>query len=202
MKNFQEYSSVVIAGTWNASTFTPQWVGRNLFGSDNVEIEVPVSAFGPNRYSIDNVRFLGNENRLHFISRKHDRATLVEIETMVRKLPALLNHSPAIAIGFNFKYEDTIDEGLIQKVRSCLKDFDELEYPVEKMEIIRSFEIDGIRVNFRIESYPDKVRFDFNYNTNLSELAEIVNILDNKSLIEYMQLTEEFIKNKYEIEIK
>lgn len=97
--------SHVIVGSWNLAILNPQWVGTELFGGEQIDVEMEIGAARPSiRYIIGDVTVIPSPERVAFMSRNATDSAVASAENAARKLLQALPVTPIRAIGVNFGF--------------------------------------------------------------------------------------------------
>ena len=187
MKIIDGSCSLVIVGKWNRYLLTPEWVGKNLFHEETIEVEFPINRpdLAPRYKTKDNIMFLPAVHRCQFIAPEpYDDKILEKICVYSKKLIEILNHTPVSALGINLGFEASIDEFENIELFS-LSDSDALideDYVTKTIEIKRQFEINEKLVNLSITKTPDTISFDFNYHTDIDDTKNFTDLLSDDQM--------------------
>jgi len=196
--------SLVIVGKWNRYILNPSWVGKNLFGEEQIKVEFPVNNpdLPPRYVTADNIIFIPATHRINFIAQEpYSDKMLTKIGGMSRVLLQTLSHTPISAIGANFGFEQSSDKFESLNLFK-FHDSDKLadnELILKSSEIRREFEICNRLLNFKIIYNENKVTFDFNFHYNVSNSTEALDILVDTLLLENRDISFDILKKIYTI---
>jgi hypothetical protein len=204
MKIKSESYSLIIAGSWNRHIFTPEWVSRNIFKADQVQIEFPINAIGPLRFEYQKVRLIPAANRLLFIALDNQDETLKKIETMANSISDLLPHTPVTAFGINFGFVDNVANSVELLSIFNIADNERLSSvnaEIKLCMIQRKVIIDGTTILLTLSKDPSNMNFDFNFHFDIKALVELKTILITGKIIECRNLALKILKQAYEMEL-
>ncbi len=94
MEILPESLTFIIAGKWNKYILSHEWVAKNIFKEDNINVEFSMEPDLPFRYHKGNIRFIPTNNNVTFQALNHDRQTLDDIEEKAKNLISLLDKTP------------------------------------------------------------------------------------------------------------
>lgn len=115
MKAIRDAWNVVLAGNWNLAIFSPNWLSKNLFGSESITIEFPLVPGLPPRFTAEGVTVLPSTDCVMLAPKTLTDDALKRTEGMACKLLNLLPHTPISALGVNFGFlEKEPSEELLQ----------------------------------------------------------------------------------------
>ena len=108
--------TVVLAGAWNTSIFSPPWVGKHLFsGEKELGMEagmVPNAHFF--RYRAQGILVIPKDDRLIIGATAPQNEVLDQMEQAACKTLKLLPHTPLVGVGINFgSVEESPSEELL-----------------------------------------------------------------------------------------
>lgn len=206
MKIIEGSWSVVIVGKWNRYILTPEWVGKNIFEKEEIEVEFPINKpeLSP-RYKSDNIIFLPAIHRCQFIAQEpYDNNDLLEkICILSNKLVKILKYTPLSAIGVNFGFEEDISNFSRLEIFSLndQSDFSDQNFEISFTEIKRQLKINNKLLNLSLSHNNEKVFIDFNfhYTVDNAESAEI--ILSNKLFSENKAIVFNMLQEIYDLKI-
>lgn len=123
MKELRDNWNLRINGFWNVGIFSIGWLGKHIFDSNEIMLDVGLAARLPQRFTADNVTLIPSNNNLILVPSDFENTTLVHMEEMAYKLLNILMHTPISAVGFNFGYElDDSDPDILDMLPLLLKD--------------------------------------------------------------------------------
>jgi hypothetical protein len=105
--------TVVIRGHWNRMVFSPAWVARELFRTDEVEVLVPFSLKDPVIFRKDGLSIHVGDDRVMLTVSRPVVATLAIAEDMAKTILNILRHTPVAAFGINFRFKESPPSGAI-----------------------------------------------------------------------------------------
>lgn len=200
--------NIVIAGAWNPSIFNPLWLSKNLLEKEEeAGIAFPINDISlPIQISIPNVKIYPSAQRLEVKPDTENSFGLENSISVTKKIALLLQHTPVNGIGFNFSFADHEDITSIPS-KFDLQDSAKIKADIFKLKqtaIKRCYELSGKQKVLNLSIIYDKnsVQIMFNYHYEVSDMSEIIAILDEITPSERLSQVTEFIKNVYEIEIE
>lgn len=205
MKIKNESLSLIIVGNWNRNIFTPEWVSKNIYDTDQVQVEFPFNVIGPMRFEHQKIRLIPASNRLLFVALDDSVETLERMESMASKIGGLLPHTPVTAFGMNFGFSETIGNNISLLSIFSISDNEKLgEFGAEikTCQIARKIIIDGNTLNFSISKDTVDFVFDFNFHFDIKQLSDISTILTGKKINQFKDLASSILKNAYDLEFQ
>jgi hypothetical protein len=207
MKIVDGTCSFIIVGKWNRHILTPEWVAKNVFQTEKLEIQFPINQPDlPPRYkSSDNILFIPAVNRCQFIAQEpYDDGMLGKICRYVKSLVSILAYTPISGFGINFVFEEK-SENFKQLELFRLFDNDEIikkKYSAKVIDIKRQFQLDANNLlNFGISYKQDRVAFDFNFHYNATTPAEIEALTTEDLFVENKIKALDLMKDVYQLEL-
>ncbi|MBE7501909.1 MAG: hypothetical protein HS113_16750 [Verrucomicrobiales bacterium] len=100
--------NVVVLGEWNVAIFTPEWIGKNVFGlaeGTPISVEVPINVRAPWRIKHQNVAVMASTGRIEFSCDSPTYATLDVARGFARTSLTELPRTPVSAAGFNLRFQ-------------------------------------------------------------------------------------------------
>lgn len=104
MKPKENSWSIVVAGAWNRMIFTPDWVGKKIFGVDHMETLVPLMPRAPTVYQVPNMQLAIEDGKLAIRPRQYEVSVLEQAEATVITVLELLPHTPVSGVGVNLAF--------------------------------------------------------------------------------------------------
>lgn len=179
MKVIQDSWNIVLAGNWNVSIFSPNWLSKNLFHSDSITLEFPLVPGLPPRFTAEGVILLPSPERVIFAPRTLTDEFLTKTEEMACELLNLLQHTPISAVGVNFGFleKDPTPELLdhfIDKDAALLADagFEILEHTFTRKLLYQ-----GQQINLSTKIESNEIKVDLNFHTDVQSAEQARNSL-------------------------
>lgn len=119
--------------------FTPQWVGKELFGVAEVEALVPLNPLLPIVYRDKDVSLQVGEDRVVFNARETTSACRERMEGLACVLLELLPKTPVSAIGVNFGFIEKAPEDSLLECFNFSDDLDlgSADWDTERKKLTR-----------------------------------------------------------------
>lgn len=201
--------SVVIVGKWNRYILTPQWVGKNIFNQENIEVQFPINQpeLAPRYKSPTNIIFLPAIHKCQFIAQEpYDDTMLSNISRYIRNLASILEHTPVTALGINFGFEEEI-HNFKQIDMFNLTESDryiDIGLHATLTGIHRMFTIDNHSLNLNVEFNQErkKVIFDFNFHYNVTIPAQICELVTPNLIIDNKKKALSILRDVYELQLE
>jgi hypothetical protein len=106
MQNVLTDWTVVLAGSWNAAIFSPPWVSANVFGGDNVNLEMQFGPVPNLRYVHGRMVLIVQPESLIGAVREPTEEALGEISVALKRILDFLPHTPVTGLGINFGFRE------------------------------------------------------------------------------------------------
>lgn len=194
--------TLVVVGKWNIHVFSPDWVKQNLFEGEEMKISVVLPS-GPFQFRGNSFELTVSDNRLHFeLLSKEDSARIDAIQAL-RTILRLLGQTPVTAFGINFVYDTDHD------LRDYFKSFGQtnnvvgLPFTRIKREVKWSmYDEKSNSTNIRLFEETGKYRVDVNYNYPVTECFQIMEMIDDDSVLANKKADcEQLLKERLNIDI-
>lgn len=99
--------TIVLAGGWNTNIFQPDWVAKNVFGQDEINVEFFMGAAqGALSYGAGKISLIVRPDKLIFGCKDTSTDALARAEAAALKVLELLPHTPVGAFGINFGFSE------------------------------------------------------------------------------------------------
>jgi hypothetical protein len=201
--------SVVIVGKWNRYILTPQWVGKNIFNQENIEVQFPINQpeLAPRYKSPTNIIFLPAIHKCQFIAQEpYDDTMLSNISQYIRKLASMLEHTPVTALGINFGFEEE-SHNFQQIDMFNLTESDryiDMGLHATLTGINRMFTVDNHPLNLNVEFNQErnKVIFEFNFHYNITIPAQICELVTPNLIIDNKKKALSILHDIYELQLE
>ena len=110
--------SLVVVGSWNTRILSPDWLAKNVFHVQNIQVLFPVLGDAPPVYRAEDIQITVADNRIVVAPMRCDNELLQRIEDAAWYLLDTLPYTPVTAFGQNFHYEvESSAPGLEQILR-------------------------------------------------------------------------------------
>ncbi len=202
MKVKQDSLTLIIAGKWNRHILTVEWLSKNIFETDSIQVEFSLNLGLPPRFMKDDIRIIPTEERITFVALKYSENVFSRIEQMAFRIAELLPVTPMSAFGTNFGFiEESPSDDLLSLYK--LSDNDALSdnsIQIENYSIKRKLLVEDQILNFSINSESGSMVFNFNFhyqlqNQNSKELKEKVKGRYTKNKL----IAEQLMHNVYKL---
>jgi len=194
--------TIVIPGAWNPKIFTPEWITKNLTGQRDVQISIGfgLPAFDL-RLSFDEVNLILHQERLVISPIGPSDESFVRAQAISVKILTVLNHTPIIAIGVNFKFTGGCDvpDAELFELRDTAK-ISAMDYELKASAIKRTLKVPGkeIDLNITVEMIDgNKLAYDFNYHIAVSSPEAAITALNDLSVASLKDSTFAFMEQIY-----
>jgi hypothetical protein len=174
--------NLVLAGSWNVAILNPDWLGKNVFNTNEFGAEMVIEGVFPRlRFHFDKVLVIPAMDRVIFAARRPEDGDLLAVEEAAKRVLTLLPVTPVSGVGINLGYaEDNPSPDLTSlfAIGDNGKVSDEgLE--INSTSIVRELKFEDRVVNFRI-TQSTNVSFNFNYHKNVANAEEALQAITNK----------------------
>lgn len=195
-------TNLILVGKWNKYILSPNWLAKNIFKNDNIQVEFSFNLDLPPRFTCDKIRIVATEDNVVFVALTYDEDIISRIEEMVYNLAESLPHTPVSAFGTNFVY---IEDGATEDLASLfeLKDNNDLsDYNVriEEYSIKRKLIINEQVLNLNISQNRRNVVFDLNFHYETPSTDKIKEKIRNR-FVENKKIAENMLKEVYRLEL-
>ncbi|MBF0538798.1 MAG: hypothetical protein HQL03_11170 [Nitrospirae bacterium] len=195
--------TIVVVGSWNLATFTPEWLIENIFYDVDIQVEVALGYGLPFRFksTLQGFTIIPEHNRVTLMVLKYDDLSLLRMEKAAYKLLDLLSYTPVTAIGFNFGFEDISLSQLPFKYDfEDTTFFNSLGYLLTSQTINRRFIVDNNILNLSVTLKQDTVGLDFNFHYDLNNANDYKTKV-MKNIVESKNIITELLKDGYNLDI-
>lgn len=181
--------SIALVGMWNPHVFQPDWIARYLFEQPGMEISVEVplaSAPTPARFSGSKTKFVVVPDRFIVAPSENSEESLVETETVARRVVRTLCHTPVRALGFNFAFAESNPPPSLTDLfrtadRSAISDCCyEVELSLLKHTLRKPNETEVLNVGCTLTEAG--VTVDFNFHNEVPDAVKAAELLDGRVL--------------------
>jgi len=203
MKILPDSLTLIIVGKWNRYILTVDWLAKNIFQTDNVQIEFSLDFDLPPRFTKDGIRIIPTENRITFIALKYDDVVFSRIEKMTLRLAKLLPVTPVTAFGINFKF---VEESPKSELLSLfeLADNNKLsdnDIRIEDYFLKRKMIVNNRVLNLNIIQESKKVLFEFNFHEELQNINMLIQKIEGR-FIANKEIAENLLNNIYGLNLE
>ncbi|GJL67364.1 MAG: hypothetical protein NPIRA05_23350 [Nitrospirales bacterium] len=194
--------SIVISGAWNPAIFRWQWFAKFILeleeGSNIDLMQTVVNPIGKQITYIDDIGFSVDETRFELFCNKDDNELIAKLCHLSIKLIRILEHTPVVEIGVNFRYfERDPDPEVVDKL-STHDNFDDLRVVESKKTNV--YEVDeNFGLNFSRTINDQVAVFDFNYFLSANRFDEALDQLPD-SILNFRAKSEQRILELYEVD--
>ena len=206
MKLISQNKLLVIVGTWNRNIFSKEWIKKYLLPKDGFTMEFSLDLVGSHRISSKNVNIEFHSNKLNFIPKSDDIEVYEIISGLAVKIADYLPHTPVFGYGINFKFEgnaNNIQHGLI-----TTNDVEKLVgYGAQLINSqhrhsVKIDDIDDILVNISITMNNDRLYFDFNFHSDITNLTQFKEKIYTSPIKKLHSIALDIMSNAYQVQIE
>jgi hypothetical protein len=182
---------LVIVGAWNIAIFTKEWVEKFLLeNGKSMKVYYPTILGRSLRFEFDDIAFYIEGNRLMFqiINSSNEESSYTKVVCTARQIVQKLGQTPVSALGTNFLLKLESNESaadcfsecsFIQRINKDMSAFEEgryFKFKYSEKEILNAL--------FKKKEGPNSaIIAEFNFNYNVSDSEELLQILGNESLM-------------------
>jgi hypothetical protein len=199
--------SIILVGYWNRLIFTPEWVGRKLFGGvEQVQVEIPILPVDPIVYTNDMIELKVGGGRLVFRALTSNMVNLKAIETAAMITLQELNDTPILGVGINFAFQEKRPP---KELKTCFEFPDEAtsrkagwKSPIRRA--VRHHEKGGKKLTFVATESPDGIHLDLNYHQESEKTVGTDTVLKclNEGIETYWDTSLDFLKRVYKVQLE
>lgn len=186
MELIQDKLTIVLAGNFNPTILTPQWVARNALGYDadrqfQVEMMAPVAGIGATpRFSFDGISYAPNFQSVMFFLAGLDAGQRQRVVDAASRILRTLPHTPVSGVGFNFGFLVRNPEGqlldLLQTSLPMMESFGEEAAVVSRLWA-NTVLWKGSLVSFQCQLDGGQVHIDANFHYGVNSAEEAGRVL-------------------------
>ena len=182
-------TSLVIAGAWNPAILTPAWILQHAMQNTDAQAHMVQAvfpamlngAFDFPRFMLPGFAYTARNDAVVFLPESMAENVLSNMEDVVARLLAQLNHTPIGGVGhnFEFRHSPTRDEWLEPFNRSQVELIDAAGgWNVSRTTLATSFVIDQVTINIQRYTEGDAmvVKFNFHHSVNSAAEARLVTV--------------------------
>jgi hypothetical protein len=194
--------TIVIAGNWNRMIFSPNWVGKKIFKTKEVEVRVPLQITNPIVYKYEDITLSINETRVTIGMLALTDDSIKHGENIACMILQQLYHTPVSGIGVNFVFKEANPTKALNEVLSHTDDSHIAnDWDIKRQELFRRL-IKGSRIlNMSIMSDDSGVEISANFHSDVKTANEAEEAIKDKTLemkSEFVNLIEQVYKLKLE----
>jgi hypothetical protein len=196
--------TIVVVGQWNVHVFNPAWVSQNLFGSEELGIEINLENVPDRvRFRCGNVILIPTESRLIVGMTNVGDEALRDAETVTRRILDLLSHTPISACGINFGYrEDNPPADLLSLFRfDDIDDVSDFGASIVRSEINRTLHYDQHVINLKHVLADGGVEVHINFHYEAAPASVAGELLQNRTQ-STKELAEQLLEQVYNLTVE
>ena len=187
--------TVVLAGAWNTQIFQPDWVARQIFGAESVELQIALTPSVLNlRYIAADATLVVHGERLIFGAKHPTKEGLSACELYANKVIELLPHTPISAIGVNFAFMQDAPSDEFVRIFDLVDNgpLSDADMIITSSQINRAFRIGNATLNLQLSLDGARLNCLFNFHFDRANwiagdevvrtprlLSEVDNLLEN-----------------------
>ena len=190
MKIIKDTANIVVLGAWNKAILTPEWVKKNIFPEiTNLQVNVPAPHImdqASYQYNTPDLLFNINGQRFEFRTNSSYEKTVKYTRDILRKLI----FTPVTSVGINVAFSEII-ENIPDSLKKRLVAEDDIENKINAETLISSSLSKSIQIetnhklNITILNTSNQYIFDFNFDYNVSDIENVLNIFgENNTIID------------------
>lgn len=195
MKPIVDGWSIVLAGAWNRRIFSPNWLKENkITEQEQIGIAVPINnPTLPIRVDFDDIYMHISDDRLIFSPKECTNDNITKIHSAAKKILETLPHTPLIATGINFQFQEDICPEKMKKTFNINDSFSEAAGDILNLEIKRSFKHSVGVLNFTVSGPIDLsvITIDYNFHKDVEKTEQAISFLTTEDIV---KLKDEAIK--------
>lgn len=171
-------ANIVLAGFWNPSILLPDWIAKNVFGTQEpepVEMQLSPVLNQPPRYRLRDMTFVPAYDRLMIFPHSLEQQRLEDCESRAICILDLLPHTPIRAVGINFEF---VDEHPTAELLTLFSDIDNLaegsglNFETTVTSLTRTLVLNGAQLKFTRElGGQGAVTYRFNFHYPVTDAA-------------------------------
>lgn len=198
MKPTEDGVTLIVAGKWNRYILSVEWLAKNIFRADDIQVEFSLNLDLPPRFLKDNVRIVATNSRIVFTALKYQDSVLSSIEQMAQRLATLLPVTPVTAFGINFAYRETAAPPSLIELFSFEDNARLADHgiAIQTSEIKRKVTLDDHIVNLSIRQESGVIGLDFNFHTDIGALEQLPPLLEGR-FVRNKNVAERLMKDVY-----
>jgi hypothetical protein len=169
--------NIVLAGIWNRSIFSPDWVGRLLFHDREVETLISVMPVLPIIYRNREVAFEVASSRLVLKPRELNDECIQAAETMAFTVLDTLKDTPLLGVGINFAFTEPNPRRDLVELFELVDDqtFADDDWRVQERRIVRTLErgADTLILTLIFDGQDLTIEFNFHSGSTENEASRL-----------------------------
>lgn len=164
--------------------FTPEWVGKHLFGEKDIETLVALLPVFPLVYRDDSVVMEVAQPRLAFRPRRANDDCLRRAEKMAHTVLSLLNNTPVAGVGINFAYTEASPPDDFAELFNLADEpqFGGSGWDIQERRITRKMARDGAVLNLSLLYGKQGATVEFNFHTETTDNEAAKNAVDGRAI--------------------
>lgn len=186
MKPIENATSLVVVGAWNPAILQPDWLVHKVFDVPEGEKTDVLMQFAPipgapPKFIIKDLIILPASDRLTIAPTKCDADGLNAAEAAAEKLLRILIHTPVVAFGQNFEFEEANPgQDLLNEfnLNDHMAEDVSFEYDTISTEVVSSLDVGDRVLNFSRMFHGGHVRFKFNFHYEVKTASEAADKLN------------------------
>lgn len=177
--------NIVVVGAWNVAIFNPQWLGKHIFQSKEVQIQFALQVGqGSPRFLADQIVVTPSRGRVLFSPTVLEDAALLKIEQAATRTLELLTHTPVNAVGINFSFKQAEVGADLNRLfengdSGRLADAGVI---VAGRSFTRQLMLESQQINLTIAIEQTGIQFDFNFNTRVRDTGKAIAAISGRIL--------------------
>jgi len=201
MKIKDEGCTVVIIGNWNTYILSPQWVAKNIFETDKIQVEFALNLGLPPRYSTAELRLVPTDSRITLFALSYSDTVFADMVNITKKLADKLPYTPVTGFGINFSFTESSDKANLNRLfdfpdTKALSDFGCV---IKDNSIRRGLIVDNKVLNLKIGQDGDKISFDLNFHYEVKSASEIGEKIDG-AVVANKNIALSLLKSVYDLD--
>ena len=202
MQLVPESLTFVIAGKWNKYILTLDWVAKNIFTEDQINVEFSMEPDLPFRYHKGFIRFIPTNSNVTFQALNTEKQTLDDIQKKSKDLISLLDKTPIMAFGVNVSYKEDSPSPDLLNLFNLSDNLDE-EYSILKSDIMRTIRINDrtvLNLSLSLMENTDVI-MKCNFHTETKTVKEYLEYFEENEDVfyKYYNKSKEILKNAYNL---
>lgn len=177
--------TIVIVGSWNVAILNPEWLGPNVFGQAELELELLIGPARPQiKVAAPLVAIVPEPGRVVLNARQTTDESVFRTAAVAARLLEKLPETPITGIGINFAFVETNvrpELATLFQIRDTGRISDQ-HLVIKSTTIVRQLEYNGRDLNLKL-TQEDKLSFHFNYHKNVISALAAKEAIEGKVLL-------------------
>lgn len=204
-----EAFNLVTVGSWNPAIFSPEWAKQHL--ADNKEQDVVLAIpmhlpMGVPRLTVDSINICPSPQSLVMDCVQYSDENIDVCVARLHKIVSLLPHTPTSGIGINFRFVGSSAENEQIAELFAFSDAAKINaeiYNLSSSLIRRSYALsDASTMNLTIDSTGDKLRFEFNFHSDVRKLSDVAEKTNTERIHKLHDQAIKFLSDVYQLELE